>query len=100
MSSTSFFLDDDTHAFLEHELAVVDGPEADVHRDVLEIHRDVLHEGFLQCLNEALVREDHAVGEEHNVAKKHRGAKVHAFVDAVQLPAVHRVGVLLPRPDA
>ena len=65
-----FILDDDTHAFLEHELAVVDGPEADVHLDVLEIHRDVLHEGFLQCLNEALVREDHAVGEEHTLAKK------------------------------
>ena len=65
-------LHNDAHASLEHTLAVVEVPEADVRRDPAEICVKVVHKTLIHRRKETRVREKHTVGSAHGLTKHHQ----------------------------
>ena len=74
-------LHNDAHASLEHTLAVVEVPEADVRRDPAEICVNVVHKTLIHRRKETRVREKHTVD---GLRTHHRETPNHRFVQAVE----------------
>ena len=65
-------LHNDAHASLEHTLAVVEVPEADVRRDPAEICVNVVYKTLIHRRKETRVREKHTVGRGAHDLTKHQ----------------------------